>query len=81
MCNIRLSMMDFDDVLTDTKVFVLENEEEAVVCDKSDGVAVRELKKLMLNYLFCQQKRMKLFQCVSENSVCLVFRDAPTKRR
>ena len=45
MCNIRLLIMDFDGVLTDNKVFVFENEEEAVVCNKSDGVAVRELKK------------------------------------
>ena len=51
MCKIRLLISDFDGVLTNNKVLVFENGEEAVVCNKSDGLAVRELKKNNVEFL------------------------------
>ena len=54
--------MDFDGVLTGNKVFVFENEneEEAVVCNKSDGVAVRELKKNNAELLILSAEKNKV---------------------
>ncbi|MDP6666971.1 MAG: hypothetical protein QF357_06185, partial [Dehalococcoidia bacterium] len=36
---------DFDGVFTDNRVYVMQNGEEAVVCDRSDGMGVSMLRK------------------------------------
>jgi YrbI family 3-deoxy-D-manno-octulosonate 8-phosphate phosphatase len=43
--NIDLIAYDFDGVMTDNRVLVLENGREAVFCNRSDGLAVQEIKK------------------------------------
>jgi N-acylneuraminate cytidylyltransferase len=36
---------DFDGVFTDNRVYVMQNGEEAVVCDRSDGMGIAMLRK------------------------------------
>jgi N-acylneuraminate cytidylyltransferase len=43
--DIRLVVLDFDGVLTDNRVFVLEDGREAVRCSRSDGMGVERLKQ------------------------------------
>ena len=43
---IRLAAFDFDGVLTDNMVYVLQDGSEAVRCSRSDGFGLRELEQL-----------------------------------
>jgi YrbI family 3-deoxy-D-manno-octulosonate 8-phosphate phosphatase len=43
--NIKLLAMDFDGVLTDNKVFIDEDGKEMVICDRSDSLGIKMLKK------------------------------------
>jgi N-acylneuraminate cytidylyltransferase len=43
---VRLIVFDFDGVLTDNRVWVSEGGEEWVVCDRSDGLGLEQLRKL-----------------------------------
>ena len=42
--DIDLIVYDFDGVLTNNKVFVFEDGKEAVLCDRSDGLAISRIK-------------------------------------
>tara|TARA_B100000886_G_C20426966_1_gene494696 strand:+ start:14057 stop:14548 length:492 start_codon:yes stop_codon:yes gene_type:complete len=46
MPKIKYIFTDFDGVLTDNKVYVSSNGEEAVVCNRSDGLAINAFKKV-----------------------------------
>jgi 3-deoxy-D-manno-octulosonate 8-phosphate phosphatase (KDO 8-P phosphatase) len=43
--NIDLIVYDFDGVMTDNKVLVFEDGQEAVFCNRADGLAIGEIKK------------------------------------
>lgn len=43
--NIKLLAMDFDGVLTDNKVFIDEDGKEMVICDRSDSLGIKMLRK------------------------------------
>lgn len=43
---IELIVFDFDGVLTDNRVWVMEDGKEAVICNRSDGLAFDLLKKV-----------------------------------
>ncbi|MCH7972258.1 MAG: HAD hydrolase family protein [Chloroflexi bacterium] len=42
---IEAIVFDFDGVFTDNRVYVMENGEEAVVCDRSDGMGISMLHR------------------------------------
>jgi len=46
MPKIKYIFTDFDGVLTDNKVFVTSNGEEAVICNRSDGLAINAFKRV-----------------------------------
>ena len=46
MPTIRLAAFDFDGVLTDNMVYVLQDGSEAVRCYRGDGIGLRELEQL-----------------------------------
>lgn len=48
---IQLVAFDFDGVLTDNKVLTLQDGSEGIIANRSDGLAVRELKKMNLPML------------------------------
>lgn len=43
---VDLIVYDFDGVLTDNTVFVFDDGREAVICNRSDGLAVQKIRKL-----------------------------------
>ncbi|RPG62240.1 MAG: haloacid dehalogenase [Flavobacteriaceae bacterium TMED238] len=42
--NIKIIAYDFDGVMTDNKAFVFSNGDEAVIINRSDGLAVKKIK-------------------------------------
>jgi len=42
---VKAIVFDFDGVFTDNRVYVMQNGEEAVVCDRSDGMGISMLRK------------------------------------
>jgi YrbI family 3-deoxy-D-manno-octulosonate 8-phosphate phosphatase len=45
LSRIRAIAFDFDGVFTDNRVYVMQNGDEAVVCDRSDGMGISMLHK------------------------------------
>lgn len=45
LANIKAIAFDFDGVFTDNRVYVMQNGEEAVACDRSDGMGISMLRK------------------------------------
>jgi len=45
LSKIKAIAFDFDGVFTDNSVYVMQNGEEAVVCDRSDGMGISMLRK------------------------------------
>ena len=45
LADIKAIAFDFDGVFTDNRVYVTQNGEEAVVCDRSDGMGISMLRK------------------------------------
>jgi YrbI family 3-deoxy-D-manno-octulosonate 8-phosphate phosphatase len=42
---VKAIAFDFDGVFTDNRVYVMQNGDEAVVCDRSDGMGISMLRK------------------------------------
>ena len=45
LASIKAIAFDFDGVFTDNRVYVMQNGEEAVACDRSDGMGISMLRK------------------------------------
>ena len=45
LVDIKAIAFDFDGVFTDNRVYVMQTGEEAVVCDRSDGMGISMLRK------------------------------------
>ena len=45
LSQVKAIAFDFDGVFTDNRVYVMQNGEEAVVCDRSDGMGVSMLRE------------------------------------
>jgi N-acylneuraminate cytidylyltransferase len=45
LATVEAIAFDFDGVFTDNRVYVMQNGDEAVVCDRSDGMGVSMLRK------------------------------------
>jgi YrbI family 3-deoxy-D-manno-octulosonate 8-phosphate phosphatase len=48
LAKIEAIAFDFDGVFTDNRVYVMQNGEEAVACDRSDGMGISMLRKVGL---------------------------------
>ena len=46
LIEIKAIAFDFDGVFTDNRVYVMQTGEEAVVCDRSDGMGISMLRKV-----------------------------------
>lgn len=53
---IELIILDFDGVMTDNKVIVLEDGSEGVVCNRSDGLAIDMLRRANFNVIVLSQE-------------------------
>ncbi len=54
---VRLLVLDFDGVLTDNRVHVLEDGREAVVCHRGDGMGIGLLKKSGIGVMVISKER------------------------
>ena len=45
LTTIEAIAFDFDGVFTDNRVYIMQNGEEAVICDRSDGMGISMLRK------------------------------------
>ena len=56
-------IFDFDGVLTDNTVYVSEDGKEQVKCNRSDGLAISELKKLKIKtFIISTEKNKVVYQ-------------------
>ena len=49
--NVKFLVLDFDGVFTDNKVIVNEDGDESVICNRSDGIGLKNLKELEIEIL------------------------------
>lgn len=60
--NIELIVFDFDGVFTNNKVLVNENGTESVICDRSDGLLIKDLKQLGIPIFILSTEANKVVQ-------------------
>lgn len=58
--DIDLIVYDFDGVLTDNTVLVFDDDREAVFCNRSDGLAISEIKKLKIPQVIISTEKNKV---------------------
>ena len=57
--NIKLALFDFDGVFTDNNVYITENGEEIVRCNRSDGIGISRIKKIGVKcYVISSEKNI-----------------------
>jgi N-acylneuraminate cytidylyltransferase len=66
-------ILDFDGVFTDNKVIVTDDGREAVVCDRSDGHAIGQLKRTGLPILVLSTEKVPIvrFRCDKLGLECI----------
>ena len=60
--NIDLIIYDFDGVMTDNRVLVREDGEEAVFCNRSDGLAISKIKRMGISQLIISTETNKVVE-------------------
>ncbi len=73
MSEINLLILDFDGVLTDNKVYVLEDGREAVVCHRSDGWGIRILQSAGIEVIILSSEKNAVVSARAEklNVACI----------
>ncbi len=71
--DIEAVIFDFDGVFTDNKVVVLQNGEEAVICDRGDGMGIESIKSLGIPILVLSKEKVPtlLQRCKKLKIECL----------
>ena len=76
-------LLDFDGVLTDNKVTVDQTGKEYVQCNRSDGLAIRALKKKKYKFLVissernnvvkarCKKLKIKCINAIEDKKICI----------
>ncbi len=59
---IDLVVYDFDGVMTDNKVLVFENGQEAAVCSRADGMAIAMIKRMGIPQVVISTERNSVVQ-------------------
>ena len=55
--NIKLIVYDFDGVMTDNKVYIDQKGNEIVQVNRSDGLAIGEIKKIQINQIIISTEK------------------------
>ena len=71
-----LVILDFDGVLTDNRVYVMEDGREAVACHRGDGWGIGILKQAGIEVMILSTERNPVVSARAENSVSSVDRTA-----
>lgn len=71
--SIKMVVLDFDGVLTNNKVIVMENGTEAVICSRSDGLGLERIKELGVHLLVLSKERNPVVsaRCKKLNISCI----------
>ena len=77
--NISLLVMDFDGVLTDNRVFVMEDGKEAVVCDRSDGMGLSLLREHGLDAIILSKEQNPVVSVRGEKLKLTVYQGIDEK--
>jgi 3-deoxy-D-manno-octulosonate 8-phosphate phosphatase (KDO 8-P phosphatase) len=59
---LRLVVLDFDGVLTDNRVIVLQDGTEAVLCNRSDGLGITAVRNLGVEFLVLSKEQNPVVQ-------------------
>lgn len=59
---LKLIVLDFDGVLTDNRVIVLQDGTEAVVCNRSDGLGISTVRNLGVEFLVMSKEQNPVVQ-------------------
>ena len=78
--DIKLLVYDFDGVMTDNKVIVDENGKESVVCNRSDGLAIKLIKEMGIAQLIMSTERNDLVRRRGEKLKLEVVNDISDKK-
>lgn len=54
---VQLIVYDFDGVMTDNQVFVFEDGKEALICNRSDGMAVSKIKNMGIKQIILSTEK------------------------
>ena len=68
---ISLLISDFDGVFTDNAVFVDQNGKETVRCCRSDGIGIKQLFSLGIDFFVCTSEKV---DCVSHRAEKIGFK-------
>jgi 3-deoxy-D-manno-octulosonate 8-phosphate phosphatase KdsC-like HAD superfamily phosphatase len=74
--DIDLVILDFDGVLTDNRVYVMEDGREAVACHRGDRWGIGILEQAGIDVMILSTKRNPVVSARAENSVSSVDRTA-----
>ena len=71
--NIEMIVLDFDGVLTNNKVIVMEDGTEAVICSRSDGLGLERIKELGIYLLVLSKEKNPVVsaRCKKLNIRCI----------
>jgi len=71
--NIEMVVLDFDGVLTNNKVIVMEDGTEAVICSRSDGFGLERIKELGIHLFVLSKEKNPIVsaRCKKLNIPCI----------
>lgn len=81
IAGIRLIAFDFDGVFTDNAVYVFEDGREAVRCVRSDGIGLRKLDRLGIDYLIISTEANPVVTARSRKLKIRCIQNCDDKRR
>jgi YrbI family 3-deoxy-D-manno-octulosonate 8-phosphate phosphatase len=59
---VKAIIFDFDGVFTDNRVIVNENGQESIICNRSDGLGISEIKKYGISLLVLSKEKNPVVQ-------------------
>lgn len=73
LLHVKLIVLDFDGVLTDNRVFVMQDGSEAVMCSRSDGLGIQAVRDLGVEFLVLSTERNPVVakRCEKLNVACI----------
>ncbi len=74
-----LVVLDFDGVLTDNRILVMEDGREGVMCNRSDGIGVRMLKNAGIDVLILSTEVNKVVQARADKLKVSVLKAVENK--
>jgi 3-deoxy-D-manno-octulosonate 8-phosphate phosphatase (KDO 8-P phosphatase) len=78
---IKLIVYDFDGVMTDNRVLVDQNGKESVFCNRSDGLAIAEIKKMGIEQVIVSTETNKVVEMRAKKLALPVIQGVGNKKQ